>query len=164
MPKNLRNVIRTLYASSALIGARTIFRTVEYFVVADLNFYVINDPNTVSSLLRYEAYFWVFESSFMVVNTLLMNVMHPMKVLPENTKIYLARDGVTEIEGPGYVDRRKFWVTLVDPFDLNGVFRKRSGKEERFWEMPGQEREVVSGATHVGGTTRVEDMKITTAV
>ena len=135
MPDNLKRVILTLYASSALIGARTIFRTVEYFIVSDLNFYEIDDPSTISPLLRYEVYFWIFESSFMIVNTFLLNVRHPMQVLPRNTKIYLATDGVTEVEGPGYIDKRKFWVTLVDPFDLNGIFKKRGTQEERFWEV-----------------------------
>lgn len=156
MPKHLKGVIMTLYASSALIGARTIFRTVEYFVVANLNFYILDEPNDVSPLLRYEWYFWIFESSLMVVNTFLLNVRHPMKVLPENTKIYLARDGATEIEGPGYVDKRKFWVTLIDPFDLNAMFRKRTGKEERFWEVDAQGGGSGGEATLVDGNVSSE--------
>lgn len=40
---------------------------------------------------------------------------------------------MTEIEGPGYEDRRKFWVTLVDPFDIAGLLKGKD-KEARFWE------------------------------
>ena len=133
VPNNLVQPLRTLYISSALIGIRTIFRTVEYFTASSLNFHGEVDPNALSPLLRYEWFFWVFEGSLMMINTFLLNFKHPMRFLPRNNKIYLALDGITEVEGPGYDDKRHWFITVLDPFDLFGAFRGK-GMEERFWE------------------------------
>lgn len=84
----------------------------------------------------------------MMANTWLINLRHPMRYLPRNNKIYLAEDGVTEIEGEGYQDQRNFFVTLVDPFDLWGAYRGRN-MERRFWETSGQGQ--VVGAAGVAG-------------
>lgn len=56
-----------------------------------------------------------------------------MRYLPRDNKIYLAQDGVTEIQGPGYEDKRLFIVTIFDPFDFVGMCRGRN-MEKRFWE------------------------------
>jgi hypothetical protein len=134
LPKNLNDVLITLYCSCALISARTIYRIVEYFSLAAIHYIPDLDPNTdISPVVRYEWYFWVFESVVMLANSVLLNVRHPARYLPRNIKIYLAEDGITEIEGPGYEDQRPFWVTLIDPFDLVGLALGRD-KKERFWE------------------------------
>ena len=46
-------------------------------------------------------------------------------------------DGVTEVQGPGWIDKRKWYVTVMDPFDLWGLF---SGKDKRdkWWEGDGE--------------------------
>ena len=72
----------------------------------------------------------------MLVNTYMMNVFPPAKYMPANHKIYLAKDGKTELEGPGMVDKRPFLLSLLDPFDLVGVVMKRDS-ENRFWERDG---------------------------
>ncbi|GAB1317235.1 hypothetical protein MFIFM68171_07445 [Madurella fahalii] len=137
----LTAALRTLYASTALIGVRTIFRVAEYWSIAQHNFWEPGlDPMTLSPMIRYEWFFYVFEAGLMVVNHVMMNVRHPRKYLPKSTKTYLsAADGKTEIMGPGYKDGRKFWVTLVDPFDIVGLVKSgaKGGKEARFWEMEG---------------------------
>jgi len=53
--------------------------------------------------------------------------------LPRSHKVYLATDGGIEKEGPGWDDRRSLLVTLLDPFDLAGLFEKRQ-QLVRFWE------------------------------
>lgn len=60
-----------------------------------------------------------------------------MKYLPQDVKIFLEKNGVTETKGPGYADRRKFWVTLVDPFDLAAIFRGTEKERDKFWENCG---------------------------
>ena len=132
-PNNLVQPLRTLYVSSALIGIRTIYRTVEYFTSSSLNNHSGIDADKLSPILRYEWFFWVFEATLMVLNTFLLNIRHPMRFLPRNKKIYLALDGVTEVEGPGYEDKRFWLITLIDPFDLWNVVRGK-GMEEKFWE------------------------------
>ncbi len=94
------------------------------------------DPYSLSPIIRYEWFFYFFEATLMLCNQWLMNVRHPRKYLPKSTKTYLARDGVTEVTGPGYKDTRPFFITLVDPFDLLGLIHGRD-KESRFWDVDG---------------------------
>lgn len=140
LPKNLAAVLTTLYISSLLIGVRTLYRTVEYFVIADINF---RDPNLniddISVAVRYEWFFYVFEAVLMGINSVLLNARHPMRFLPRDNKIYLAEDGVTEVQGEGYEDKRSFIVTLLDPFDLNGM-RKGRNMRQKFWETHNEGR------------------------
>ena len=145
LPKNLSAVLLTLYCSSALIGIRTIYRTIEYFTVASLN----ASSTSISPIIRYEWFFWIFEATLMMINSWLLNARHPMRFLPRNNKIYLAEDGVTEIEGPGYQDKRNFWVTLVDPFDIYGMATGRN-MQRRFWETHEDGRVEVGPARDVG--------------
>jgi hypothetical protein len=131
MNHKIKRTLIVLYISSTLITIRTIYRTVEYFTAASLNTY--EDIEHISPVLKQEWFFWVFEVVFMYSNTTLLNVFHPMHTLPRSNKIYLAKDGVTEIEGPGYDDPRPWFVTLVDPFDVYGLIVHR-GKKEKYWE------------------------------
>jgi hypothetical protein len=128
-------VLYTLYASTLLLSARTVFRVVEYWSVADTDFWRPGgvDVDSLSPAIRHEWFFWVFEASLMLANHVLMNVRHPRRYLPKSAKTYLARDGVTEVDGPGYKDGRAFLVTVVDPFDLWGLVKGR--EKVKFWEV-----------------------------
>lgn len=126
----VKRALYVLYCSCTLITIRTIYRTVEYFTAASLNASNVKD---ISPILKDEWFFWVFETAVMFSNTVLLNVLHPMQCLPRSNKIYLATDGVTEIEGPGYEDKRPFILTLFDPFDLTGLIFGRE-KQRKFWE------------------------------
>ncbi|OLN87622.1 Protein RTA1-like protein 6 [Colletotrichum chlorophyti] len=124
----------TLYVSAGLILTRTVFRVVEYFGVADMRWgsgMVVAD---ITPAVRYEWFFYVFEAALMLADVVMFNVRHPRRYLPEKYTVYLARDGVTEMVGPGWKDPRPFWVTVVDPFDLAGVVRGRDRSRDRFWE------------------------------
>jgi hypothetical protein len=144
LPPNLRAALITLYISSSLIGIRTIYRTVEYFSTASLNFSAPNlDPSTFSPIMRYEWFFWIFEASLMIVNSVLLNARHPMRYLPRDNKIYLAEDGRTEVLGPGYEDKRRWWITFLDPFDLWGMWRGKS-LGQKFWETHAEGRVLAS--------------------
>ena len=132
LPSNMKQVLLTLYASSTLIMIRTIYRTVEYFEIEDFDF--SNTPvEQLSVMIRYEWYFWLFEGVTMMVNTYLINARHPAMFLPRNNNIYLAQDGQTEVEGPGYKDDRNIVQTILDPFDIFGLV-KRKDRQNRFWE------------------------------
>lgn len=132
LPRNLEDVLYTLYGSTALIVVRTIYRTVEYFSIIDIHIRSGFNPMSISPIVRYEWFFWIFEALLMVANSALLNVRHPARYLPRNNKIYLAEDGVTEIEGPGYKDKRNFFVTFLDPFDFVGLFKGRD--KHKYWE------------------------------
>lgn len=133
LPENLKAVLYTLYCSSALIVIRTIYRTVEYFAISEIRVGPGVNPMSISPIVRYEWFFWVFEALLMIANSVLLNVRHPARFLPENNKIYLAEDGITEIVGPGYEDKRNFLLTVFDPFDLVGLVKGRD-KGGRYWE------------------------------
>jgi hypothetical protein len=136
----LYKALNTLYASQTLIAVRTIYRVVEYWGIANVHFGPGLDPMSLSPLVRYEWFFYVFEASLMLANQVLLNVRHPRRFLPRSTKTYLGTDGVTEVTGPGYDDKRPFWVTLVDPFDLAGTIKGMKNGGDRFWESgSGQE-------------------------
>lgn len=122
--RNISIVVCTLYASSTLILIRNIFRTITFFTAYD------------SYINRSEALFYVIEILPMVTNTFLLNILPPAKYLPQNHKVYLARDGRTEITGPGWVDKRPFLQTVFDPLDIAGLITRRD-KKERFWEEDG---------------------------
>ncbi|KAF4453754.1 hypothetical protein F53441_3647 [Fusarium austroafricanum] len=135
--ERLNKPLWTLYISMTLILSRTIYRIVEYFSVAELRYGPGFDPATINRVVRYEWFFYVFEAALMLTNIAMFNVRHPRRYLPNNNKIYLAPDGVTEIEGPGYRDPRKLWQTLLDPFDIQGLVTGRGRETEKFWEMSG---------------------------
>ncbi|KAJ5723453.1 RTA-like protein [Penicillium malachiteum] len=100
----IKRCLIVLYISCTLITVRTIYRTVEYFTAASLNTY--SDIQHISPVLKQEWFFWFFEVVFVYSNTTMLNIFHPMHKLPRSNKTYLAQDGMTEIEGPGYDDPR----------------------------------------------------------
>ncbi|KUI71868.1 Protein RTM1 [Cytospora mali] len=131
--KNINGVLLTLYISTGLIEARTLYRVVEYYGAANIHYSTGMDANDFPPEVRYEWFFYVFEASLMVCNAYLWNIRHPRKYLPKSTKVYLDQDGVTEVTGPGYKDIRSRLARFVDPVDLAGLFRGRD-KQNRFWE------------------------------
>lgn len=118
-----------------LILARTIYRLVEYFGVTEVRYGPGFDPQDISAIIRYEWFFYVFEAAAMLCNTVMFNVRHPRRYLPKSNKIYLSPDGVTEVQGPGYKDLRRFWQTLVDPFDIRGLIAGRARDTGNFWDV-----------------------------
>ncbi|KAF3941738.1 hypothetical protein ABW19_dt0210404 [Dactylella cylindrospora] len=104
-----KNALYTLYVCGALIMIRCIFRVVEFF------------EGFNGHLVRHESYFYALECIPMVVNTLYMNSMHVSRWLPRKSTIYLAEDGVTELEGEGFHDNRPLWKKFADPYDLEGI-------------------------------------------
>jgi len=155
LPANLKAVLLTLYCSCTLIQCRTIYRTVEYFSTAAIHVTPGFNPTSISPIIRYECFFYIFEACLMSVNSVLLNIRHPMRYLPRNNKIYLAEDGATEIEGPGYEDRRNFLITLFDPFDLAGMCKGRNMRKN-FWETQQESHVMADGSTSASATRDVE--------
>ncbi|KAM0808353.1 hypothetical protein AB5N19_08696 [Seiridium cardinale] len=126
LTRKVRIPLSTLSVSMGLILARTIYRTIEYFVIASTSTASIASVGDLSPLLRHEWYFWIFEAVLMLVNSVVWNVWHPGRYLPAGKNIYLMQDGVTETEGVEFNDERSFLVTLLDPF---GMCIQRGGKQ-----------------------------------
>jgi hypothetical protein len=68
----------------------------------------------------------------MLANSVMLNVMHPGRLLPQDATVYLGVDGKTELKGPGWRDPRKWWLQIVDPF---GGCLRRDPKFD-FWNHP----------------------------
>ncbi|KAK0384211.1 hypothetical protein NLU13_8299 [Sarocladium strictum] len=151
----------TLYISTGLILARTIYRTVEYFGVAEYRFTDPGfNPESLSPTIRYEVFFYMFEASLMLINCCLFNLRHPRRYLPRNNKIYMAQDGITEIEGPGLKDPRPFWQTVIDPFDIVGLTKGVNHQADKFWDSHTGTNDTTKGSSPKAaakeGTSRLE--------
>ncbi|KAL1708577.1 RTA1 like protein-domain-containing protein [Schizophyllum commune] len=141
LKRKLRNLILVVYGSCAIITVRTVYRTVEYFEGA-IPAAAGNGGSERSPIVCNEWFFWVFEATLMFLNSTFLNVFHPARFLPRDYKVFLARDGQTEIEGPGDTDKRGWIQSILDPFDLIGLVRK---KDVKYWEVENtrMEREAI---------------------
>ncbi|KAI0472989.1 hypothetical protein GGR56DRAFT_697839 [Xylariaceae sp. FL0804] len=105
-------LLRVLYASTALILARCVYRLVEHggdAGDADVDIADLAALRRLGPVLRYEGFFYAFEATLMLANSALWNVWHPGPVLPRHKRVHLAPDG-TEVEGPEERDERPLWA------------------------------------------------------
>jgi hypothetical protein len=116
----LRGTMYVLYVSCALVQIRNAYRIVDSFL------------GKKGYTQRHEWCLFVFEATPMLLNSILFNVFHPAFFLPNNNKVYLAKDG-SERTGPGWEDKRGRLMTYVDPFDIKGIMNKTDSKN-RYWE------------------------------
>ena len=126
--------LATLYASMTLILARCIYRLVEHLGNTEMD---LKDPESLralSPILRYEWYFYVFEATLMLVNSVLWNIWNPSRLLPRDYHVYLAPDGQTLIEGEEQVDERSFPQKIVSLVSFGFLFPKKENKRH-FWEL-----------------------------
>ena len=130
----VKAMLHTLYVSMGFILVRTVYRAVEHFGSSGL--VQTGDPMGLSPVVRYEWFFYVFEAALMLVNAAMWNVRHPRRYLPQSYKAYLAQDGLTEVSGPGWGDKRSVVMTVVDPFGLVAMCEK-GNRGEPFWEENG---------------------------
>ncbi|KAK4465450.1 protein RTA1 [Cladorrhinum samala] len=139
------NLLASLYASMGLILVRTVYRCVEHFSVSNVRpgsssaaaAAAAGDlVHSLSPVIRYEWFFYVFEAAPMLVNAAMWNARHPGRYLPRSYRTYLAQDGQTEIEGPGWEDQRGVVMSVIDPFGLVAMCEKGRGGV-RFWEENG---------------------------
>ena len=90
LSRNLRSIMVLMYISNFLILARNLFRVVDSFLGPD------------GSTKKNEVYEYVFDSLPILINALLLNAYFPAVFLPPSNKIYVASDGRTERQGPGW--------------------------------------------------------------
>lgn len=123
---NIQTVLIVMYISCTIITVRCIYRIVEFFL------------GYTGYIYTHEPFFWVFEASIMFANTAMLNIWHPGRYFPQSNKVFLSKDGQTELRGPGWSDDRPFIVTFFDPFDLYGLFTGRDSAT-KFWELSPEE-------------------------
>jgi hypothetical protein len=134
--RGVRIVLYTLYASMTLIFCRCIYRLVEHtgHIQRDIN--NMEALRALSPLFRYEAFFYVFEASLMLVNSVLWIAFCPARFLPRDYHIYLAPDG-TEREGRKEVDHRSAMEKAMHVFTFGLLFRRKTTNyaSEEFTEL-----------------------------
>ena len=123
-----------LYTTSMMILVRCIFRTVQGFQQADC---ALSNPNC-SVIDRHEWFLWVFEVANITVFIAAIAIFHPGRYFPRDSKIYQDFvDPNIERIGPGFANatNRSFLATLLDPFDLVGIFNgDAAARIDKFWE------------------------------
>lgn len=109
-----------------MILVRCIYRLVEHTGNTSININNMEILRDLSPVLRYEIYFYIFESTLMLLNSILWNIWNPARYFPRDYHIYLAQDG-TEIEGQVDLDERPLLAKTAHLLTF-GVFfgRKRS--------------------------------------
>lgn len=98
LPRAVRAPIVVLYCSMTLIFVRCIYRLVEFTTGStSINLSDYNALLALSPLLRYEVYFYIFEASLILLNSVLWNIYHAGRYLPRDKAVFLAQDGRTEM-------------------------------------------------------------------
>ncbi|KAK3985861.1 RTA1 domain-containing protein [Cladorrhinum sp. PSN332] len=128
--KNVNAVLFTLYGSMLLIFVRCMYRVVEHAGNTKVELDDIEALRRLSPLLRYEAYFYVFEAGLMLVNSVLWNIWHAGRYLPREVHVYLGRDG-REVMGEKEVDFRSRWEKVGHVLSFGMLFRRKRGRSQR---------------------------------
>lgn len=132
--KGVRVTCYVLYTTSIMMLVRCVFRSVQGFQEAACS---PHDPNC-SIIDREEWFLWVFEVANVTVFITALAIFHPGRYLPRNTNVFLDPfDMTTERVGPGFANatNRSFVATLLDPFDVVGLFSgAAAARIDKFWE------------------------------
>jgi hypothetical protein len=129
----VKTILSTLYASMALIFIRCIYRLVEHLGNTKVDIDDLEALRQLSPILRYEAFFYVFEATLMLLNSALWNVWHPGRFLPRGHHIYLAQDG-TEVQGEKELDDRSLLAKTGHVLSFGILFRRKR-QHQRFQEL-----------------------------
>ena len=126
---NVEPVIQTLwtlYGSMTLIFVRCIYRLVEHMGNTHIDLDDAAALAKLSPVLRYEAYFYIFEAVLMLINVFIWNIWNPGKMFARN--VYLCSDGITEIV---YEDtmKRKWWLRWIPSSGKSVAYRSGEGLE-----------------------------------
>lgn len=124
--KAVKSTLTTLYMSMVLIFVRCVYRLVENATgTTSVDIDDAEALDDLSPILRYEVYFYIFEASLMLVNSVLWTIRHPGPYLPQDHHIYLAQDG-TEAKGEmSASDRRSFLSNMVNTLFCGLLFRDK---------------------------------------
>jgi hypothetical protein len=113
LTKKLKFVLVGQYVTAAFTIGRCVYRIVEFF------------EGTQGHLNTHEAYFYVFEAGFMLAVAYTLNICHPGRCFPRDMRVYLAKDGRSEVVGPGLTGPKR---------RLHN--RLRNYKATDFWDEP----------------------------
>lgn len=141
--KTVRSTLVTLYMSMILIFVRCVYRLVENATgTTSVDLDDMEALEELSPILRYEVYFYIFEASLMLVNSMLWNIRHPGPYLPRDHHIYLAQDG-TEVKGEmSASDRRPFLLNMLNTLFCGMLFRDKKADTQSQSHELSEERHI----------------------
>lgn len=122
--RTVKTLLITLYASMELIFIRCIYRLVEHVGPNKIDITDLQSLRALSPLYRYEVFFYIFESSLMLINSALWNALNPGRFLPKDYHIYLAQDG-TEVEGERDTDERPLLAKTANVLTFGLLFQRK---------------------------------------
>lgn len=125
--KPISILLNTLYVSMALILIRCIYRLVEHSGNTNLELENLRSLRKLTPLLRYEWFFYVFEATLMLINSVLWNIWNPGRYLPYDYHVYLSRDGSTEVRGTDLPDKRSLVEKTISILSFGILFRQKHG-------------------------------------
>ena len=131
--KRVKTPLLTLYASMALIFVRCVYRLVEHTGNTTVRLRDIEALRALTPILRYEWFFYVFEATFMLLNSVLWNVWNPGRYLAPN--VHLAPDGQTEIEGSTDKSDERPLLAKVGSMVTFGIFFRNKDEGRVFEEL-----------------------------
>lgn len=122
----IKTPLLTEYASTVLILIRCIYRLIEHIGNTKLDIDNYQALLDLTPLLRYEWFFYVFEATMMLLNSILWNVFNPSRYLPAEHNLYIGRDGGEIVDDDEPVDDRGWFLKFMHLFTFGILFgRKR---------------------------------------
>ncbi|RJE23139.1 RTA1 like protein [Aspergillus sclerotialis] len=123
--KAILTLLVILYISMSLILIRCVYRLVEHLGNTKIDLGDLDALRTLSPILRYEWFFYVFEATLMLFNSVLWNIWCPGRYLPRDHHVYLAPDGTTELKREEKPDGRSLLLRIVSALTFGCFFRKK---------------------------------------
>lgn len=121
----------TLYMSMALILIRCIYRLIEHLGNTAVDLEDIEKLKNLSPILRHEYYYYIFEASLMLVNSVLWNIWNPSRFLPSNHLIHVAKDGNAETIADQGKDDRSLLAKLGHILTFGVLFGRKTASQPR---------------------------------
>ncbi|KAM5430577.1 hypothetical protein McanCB21832_006422 [Microsporum canis] len=104
--RSITTMLIALYISMCLILIRCIYRLIEHLGNTAVDLEDIEKLRNLSPILRNEYYFYIFEASLMLINSVLWNIWNPSRFLPPDHRIHVTKNGNAEVMAEDGKDSR----------------------------------------------------------
>lgn len=132
--RNINVPLIVLSSSMFLILIRCIYRLVEHVGNVGLDIGDLESMRQLTPILRYEWFFYVFESTTMLLNSAVWNLWHPGRYLPRLHNVHLLPDG-TEAESEEETDTRPLLVKAGSVLTFGIFFRKKKAHHDSSYTL-----------------------------
>lgn len=136
--RTVKTPLSILYASMILIFIRCIYRLVEHLGPTTIDLESAEKLKQLTPVLRYEWYFYVFEATLMLVNSVLWNIWHAGRYLPQSYAVHLSEEG-EEVTTGSDTDDRSSLAKIGNVFTFGILFRRKT-QQTSFHELNDYQR------------------------